>query len=62
MGFTFGFNAIENLRTWRIQPVIEPISLQWFVEDFLPAKVLIVLAIIGIYLTITERNRKRIAE
>jgi hypothetical protein len=62
MGFTFGFSAIENLRTWRIQPVIEPISLQWFVEDFLPAKVLIVLAIVGIYLTITERNRKRIAE
>jgi hypothetical protein len=63
MGFTFGFSAIENLRTWRVNSqIIEPITLQWFLEDFFPAKVLIVLAVIGIYLTITERNRKRISE
>ncbi len=63
MGFTFGFSAIENLRTWRVNSqIIEPITLQWYMEDFFPAKVLIVLAVIGIYLTITERNRKRITK
>ena len=30
---------------------------EWFIEDFLPALVLIVLALSVIYLTLTERNR-----
>jgi hypothetical protein len=34
-------------------------SIQWLFEDLLPAKVLLVLAVVGIYLTITERNREK---
>ena len=70
MSFTFGFAAIENLRRWDIpvdpsegkeistMPTIEMPDLPWLIEDFLPAKILLLLAVVGIYLTITERNRK----
>lgn len=68
MSFTFGFGAIENLRIWDIpagdgkdvnpMPTIQAPDFQWLFEDFLPAKVLLLLAVVGIYLTITERNRK----
>ena len=35
------------------------VTVGWFLNDFLPAIVLIVLAAWGIYLSITERNRER---
>ena len=31
----------------------------WYFNDLLPAKLLILLAVVGIYLSITERNRER---
>ena len=37
--------------------VIVPADAEWFIEDFLPALVLITLSLSVIYLTLTERNR-----
>jgi len=70
MSFGFGAAAMENLRvyppyeepapgeefnqiwTWEVAPI----SVNWFVEDMLPAVLLLTLAAIGTYLTIVERN------
>lgn len=70
MAFTFGGAAIESLRTypkfeepkvgentdfsytWQVSPP----SITWFIEEMLPALVLLFLAAAGIYLSITERN------
>ena len=70
MSFSFGASAIESLRVW--PPYIEPaegeeyvydptwtvsqIQWQWFFESMLPAFVLLLIAALGIYLSITERN------
>jgi hypothetical protein len=71
MSFSFGAMAIETLRvyppyeepapgeefsavwTW----TVAPLSVNWFVEQMLPAVVLLVLAAAGTYLSITERNK-----
>jgi hypothetical protein len=71
MSFSFGAAAIELLRvyppyeepapgeefsaiwTW----TVAPISASWFIEQMLPAIVLLVLAAAGTYLSITERNK-----
>jgi hypothetical protein len=71
MSFSFGAMAIETLRvyppyeepapgeefsavwTW----TVAPLSVSWFVEQMLPAIVLLVLAAAGTYLSITERNK-----
>lgn len=71
MSFTFGAMAIETLRvyppyeepapgeefnavwTW----TVAPLSVNWFIEQMLPAVVLLVLAAAGTYLSITERNK-----
>ena len=71
MSFSFGAMAIETLRvyppyeepapgeefsaiwTW----TVAPISVGWFIEQMLPAIVLLVLAAAGTYLSITERNK-----
>jgi hypothetical protein len=71
MSFSFGAMAIETLRvyppyeepapgeefsavwTW----TVAPLSVSWFVEQMLPAVVLLVLAAAGTYLSITERNK-----
>ena len=70
MSFGFGAAAIERLRvyppyeepapgeeftaiwTWEVSPI----TFNWFVEDMLPAVILLVLAALGTYFTITERN------
>jgi hypothetical protein len=71
MSFTFGAMAIETLRVYPpyTEPApgeeftevwswtVAPISVSWFVEQMLPAIVLLVLAAAGTYLTITERNK-----
>jgi hypothetical protein len=71
MAFTFGQMAIQKLQVWpevpvdckdeecNVQPGLAEPSIQWLFEDLLPAKVLLVLAVVGIYLTITERNREK---
>lgn len=71
MSFTFGASAIEKLRVWpeyiepkpgeeevfNWTPEISPFSFSWFLEDMVPSLVLLVLAAVGTYLSITERNK-----
>ena len=72
MSFTFGASAIESLRiypgyedptiidgeyyydpTW----TVSAFEWKWFFESMLPALVLLLIAAVGIYLFITERNQ-----
>jgi len=76
MSFTFGASAIESLRIWPeyIEPKpgedfvfdpgweIAPFEWRWFFESMAPALVLLLIAAVGIYLFITERNQVTIAE
>jgi hypothetical protein len=71
MSFGFGAAGIETLRVYPPyeEPApgeeftaiwswsVAPISVSWFVEQMLPAIVLLVLAAAGTYLSITERNK-----
>jgi hypothetical protein len=71
MSFTFGAAAIESLRIWPeyIEPLggeefvfdpgweIAPFEWTWFFESMVPALVLLLIAAVGIYLFITERNQ-----
>jgi len=71
MSFTFGAGAVENLRVYPPyeEPApgeeftavwswtVAPLSVSWFIEQMLPAIVLLVLAAAGTYLSITERNK-----
>jgi len=68
MAFAFGNEAMGKLRTWPtvgpnqtgpVYPTIENPTWKWLLEDMAPAKVLLLLAVIGVYLAITERHRKR---
>lgn len=67
MSFTMGSGAIEKLREWPVwvegqteqqYPTLNAPTLEWFAQDFAPAVILLLLAAIGIYLSITERHRK----
>ncbi|MFM7014496.1 MAG: hypothetical protein ACKOXT_05900 [Actinomycetota bacterium] len=71
MSFTFGAGAIDKLRIWPEyqegtpeKPVINtwawqvaPFSFDWFIREMFPALMLLLLAAVGIYLFITERNK-----
>jgi heme/copper-type cytochrome/quinol oxidase subunit 2 len=71
MSFTFGANAIESLRVWPEykEPLpdedyiydptwsVSGFEWRWFFESMLPALVLLLIAAVGIYLFITERNQ-----
>lgn len=71
MAFTYGFNAIEDLRTWpewregmtfaEQQPIISLPSIGWFIESMLPALVLLTLATFGIYRTMITRHKGSVA-
>jgi Na+/H+ antiporter NhaD/arsenite permease-like protein len=37
---------------------ILPLSFNWFIDEMLPALVLLILAVIGIFWTLTERNKE----
>jgi len=70
MSFTFGASAIESLRVWPEykEPTLDEeyvydptwqvsnFEWAWFFESMLPALVLLLIAAVGIYLFITERN------
>jgi heme/copper-type cytochrome/quinol oxidase subunit 2 len=70
MAFTFGSESIGKLQTWSTPPIdckgiecnsvssVTAPSWRWLIEDLAPAKVLLLLAIVGIYVTITERNKE----
>lgn len=71
MSFSFGVLAIEKLRVypeyeepkpgeevyynWSWE--VAPFGFQWFFEEMFPALVLLLLAAVGIYFFITERNK-----
>ena len=71
MSFGFGAAGIEKLRVYPPyeEPApgeeftavwswtVAPLSVSWFIEQMLPAVVLLVLAAAGTYLSITERNK-----
>ena len=69
MAFTFGAEAISKLQTWpqvpvdcvdaacATEPIISAPTWTWLIQELAPAKVLLLLAIVGIYVTITERNK-----
>lgn len=60
MAFTLGAQAIEELRDYNFDFAgwsVKDVSLEWFLSDFSPALVLIVLVSIGLYATITERHK-----
>jgi hypothetical protein len=70
MAFTFGSGAIQKLQRWQPEnyemgkfvpqpPIIDPVSIGWLVEDFLPALVLLLIGAFGIYITIVERNKEK---
>jgi hypothetical protein len=60
MAFTFGSQSFEALKNYNFDYAgweIKQISAQWIIGDFAPALVLIVLVVIGLYATITERHK-----
>jgi heme/copper-type cytochrome/quinol oxidase subunit 2 len=68
MAFTYGGAAMSKLQVWANYvdgqtqppyPTIDAPSWKWLIEELAPAKVLLLLAVIGVYLSITERHRKR---
>jgi heme/copper-type cytochrome/quinol oxidase subunit 2 len=66
MSFTLGAQAVDSLLYWPewregmsqadMISKVSDITLNWFISDFLPALVLLLLAIFGIYRTIVIRN------
>lgn len=66
MAFTLGSQAIEKLRVWPTMtgnekempvPTIKAPTWQWLIEEMAPAKILLLLAVVGVYLAITLRNK-----
>jgi hypothetical protein len=69
MAFTMGFSAISNLEVWpewrenmtaleQQSTMLRP-TIGWFIEDMLPALVLLLLADFGIYRTTLTRNSSK---
>lgn len=73
MAFSFGQGAISKLQVWSNPPIdckgidcnsipsVTGPSMKWLIEELAPAKVLLILAVVGIYVTITERNKESVA-
>lgn len=66
MAFAMGSEAINKLREWPVSDGTEkemPIATikaptwQWLLEEMAPAKILLLLAVLGVYLSITLRNQ-----
>ncbi len=66
MAFSMGSAAIQKLRDWTQNPssegelmvpkIIAP-TWRWVLEEMAPAKILLLLAVVGVYLSITLRNK-----
>lgn len=73
MAFTFGADAIAKLQTWpevpancegiecASDPIISAPTFTWLIQELAPAKVLLGIAVVGIYVTITERNKEAVS-
>ena len=67
MSFIMGQQAIQKLQSWNEWQEGDTMStftlitpdLNWYIRDLAPAKILLLLAVVGVYLSITERHRKR---
>lgn len=67
MAFAFGNEAMGKLQSWNAvnptngqsYPDVMTPDFKWYIEELAPAKVLLLLAVVGVYLAITERHRKR---
>lgn len=66
MAFTMGNEAIGKLRDWSatgepgkevMNPTILMPTWKWALEEMAPAKMLLLLAVVGVYLSITLRNQ-----
>lgn len=67
MAFSMGSQAVSALQQWAEwkegdtqmnYSVVTP-DIDWFTRQMAPAAILILLAVVGVYLSITERHRKR---
>ena len=60
MAFSMGMAAFDELRDWTGMgaPVLRPVTASWLIQNFVPALLLLLLAEIGTYLTITFRNKE----
>ena len=66
LAFGNGMSAVEKLQVWNVDsrgnaPLYEVTNLSWdwVIRDLAPAKLLILIATVGVYLAITERHRAR---
>ncbi len=68
LAFSLGSEALNKLMMMPVMPmggnptldaITNNLTPEWFINDMLPAAILIKLAAFGIYLSITERNRER---
>jgi hypothetical protein len=66
MAFTTGQQAVGALQEWAVwkegdteskYSIVTP-DLDWFARQMAPAAILLILAVVGVYLSITERHRK----
>ena len=65
MSFTYGSDAISQLRFYKVEPVqagesgvsVLPITPDWFFGHMLPAYLLLALATFGVYATLTSRHQ-----
>ena len=67
MSFSEASAAVQKLNRWVSDPtdikngghnVIDPLTAANFLNDFLPALVLLIIAVVGIYLLLVERSRE----
>lgn len=68
MAFIFGSAAMSKLQQWPtyqdpnstqpVGPTLNAPTASWYIEDLAPAKVLLLLAVVGVYLSITLRHKK----
>ena len=66
-------DAIAKLQTWpevpadcegiecASDPIISAPTFTWLIQELAPAKVLLAIAVVGIYVTITERNKEAVS-
>jgi heme/copper-type cytochrome/quinol oxidase subunit 2 len=66
MAFTTGQQAVGALQEWAVwkegdteskYSIVTP-DIDWFLRQMAPAAILLILAVVGVYLSITERHRK----
>ncbi|MFM6963777.1 MAG: hypothetical protein ACKOWJ_05920 [Micrococcales bacterium] len=57
--YPMGYDQYTPLSNGEATKIVDAMAPSWFFGDLVPAKLLLLLAVVGIYLSITERNRER---